>query len=363
MITRFDVDGVPALFTRASGPMRAGLGFRVGIADETLPKSGITHLLEHLALHSAGMADYHYNGTTGLERTYFHTQGSPEDIVAFLAGVCASLAAPPLDRLPAEKEILRTEASSRGHRANEPMSVRRHGARDYGLSGFPEWGLAGITAEDLHAWAAYYFTRQNAVLWVSGPAMPAGLRLTLRDGGRRPAPAPSSILPVRPAFFSGAAFSGTAGAVVWDATVRQEPAAEVFADVLKRVMFRSLRQQGGLSYVVETDYDPRDNGTALITAVADSLPDKQGAVLGGLIDVLAAMRIGRIDPADVTAVINQRVAALEEAAERGGLLRGQALGLLAGRPVREPAEAVAETARSAAPTSRGWRRPRTRTDC
>src|SRR3954464_5184895 len=99
MTERFDVDGVPALFSPTSGPMRAGLAFRVGFADEPLPKRGITHLLEHLALHSPGGADYPYNGATGVEHTFFHMQGSESDIVAFLNSVSASLLEPPMHRL------------------------------------------------------------------------------------------------------------------------------------------------------------------------------------------------------------------------------------------------------------------------
>ncbi len=338
MITQFDVDGVPALFSPRSGPMQAGLAFRVGFVDEPLPKRGITHLIEHLALHSAGVADYHYNGATGVENTFFHMQGSESDIVAFLNGVCASLLEPPLHRLAIEKQILRTEASSRRAGVNERMPMWRHGARDYGLVSFPEWGLSGVTADDLHAWTARYFVRQNCVLWIAGAAMPGGLKLTLPDGERRPAPAPSSALPAKPAYFSG-----SSGAVLWDSVVRRETAAGVFAGVLERVMFRSLRQEGGLSYTVQTDYEPRNDGGAVITAVADALPDKQGAVLGGFIDVLATMRVGRIDPADVTTVVNQRVSALEQAEEQGGRLPGQAFNLLAGRPLQSVEEALAET--------------------
>jgi zinc protease len=338
MITQFEVDGVPALFSPKSGPMQAGLAFRVGFADEPLPKRGITHLLEHLALHSAGVADYHYNGATGVENTFFHMQGSESDIVGFLNGVCASLLEPPLHRLAVEKEILRTEASSRRSGVNERLAMWRHGARDYGLASFPEWGLTGITPDDLHAWVARYFVRQNCVLWIAGSAAPAGLKLTLPDGARQPAPAPSSALPAKPAYFPG-----SSGAVVWDSVVRRETAAGIFAGVLERVMFRSLRQESGLSYTVQADYEPRDDGGAVLTAVADALPDKQGAVLGGFIDVLATMRVGRIDPADVTTVINQRASALEQAEEQGGRLPGQAFNLLAGRPVQSLEEALAET--------------------
>lgn len=338
MITRFDADGVPGVFARTGGPIKAGLAFRVGFADEPLPKRGITHLIEHLALHSAGVADYHYNGATGVEHTYFHLQGSEADIVAFLNGVCASLLEPPLRRLPVEKEILRAEAASRRTGVHEMLPMWRHGARDFGLASFPEWGLAGLGPDDLHAWVARYFVRQNAALWIAGSAVPAGLKLTLPDGARQPVPVASSGLPVRPAYFPG-----SSGAIVWDAVVRREGAAGIFAGVLEREMRRALRQEGGLSYTAQTDYDPRGDDSAVITAVADALPDKQGAVLGGFVDVLAAMRIGRIDPAEVSTVVNQRCDALLQAEEQGARLPGQAFNLLAGRPAQSVEEAIAET--------------------
>ena len=74
MIEQTTVDGVPTLFAPAAGPLRAGLTFRVGRADETLARSGITHLIEHLALFHLNMADYHFNGSTGPVTTDFHLQ-------------------------------------------------------------------------------------------------------------------------------------------------------------------------------------------------------------------------------------------------------------------------------------------------
>ncbi|BEL09923.1 hypothetical protein Q0Z83_081140 [Actinoplanes sichuanensis] len=337
MTLRQEVDGVPVLIAPTTGPMTAGLAFRVGFVDESLSRRGITHLIEHLALHSLGVADYHFNGATGVEHTVFHMQGAEADIVAFLHGVCAGLADLPMQRLAVEKEILRTEQNSRGEGPAGRLALWRHGARDYGLASYPEWGLAAITPDDLRAWVARYFHRGNAVLWIAGPGVPAGLRLDLPDGTRQPAPVPSSILPVRPAYFPG-----SEDAVAWDAVVdRGEPAA-VFAEVLRRSMFRSLRQEGGLSYNVVTDYTPRADGRAVIMAAADSLPEKQGAVLGGLIDVLAAVRLGMIDEAEVTAVVNKRREELRQADTTGGRLPGQAFDLLDGRPVRELDEVLAE---------------------
>ncbi|MFB6956442.1 hypothetical protein ACFCYB_05240 [Streptomyces sp. NPDC056309] len=38
-VHRTETDGIPTLFAQADGPMRAGLAFRVGVADETLART------------------------------------------------------------------------------------------------------------------------------------------------------------------------------------------------------------------------------------------------------------------------------------------------------------------------------------
>jgi len=102
VIRETEVDGVQTLLVPAKGPIRAGLTFRVGLADETLPYTGITHLTEHLALFRHGVRDYHYNGVTTTSTTTFHLEGSADDVVAFLEGVCRSLADLPVDDVVAD---------------------------------------------------------------------------------------------------------------------------------------------------------------------------------------------------------------------------------------------------------------------
>lgn len=213
MIRQTEVDGVPTLLAGTTGPMHAGLMFRVGQADETLARRGITHLLEHLVLFPTGVADYHYNGATGNVITYFHLQGSARDISTFLVGVCESLRNLAGERLETEKTILRTEWSSRSHSATDPMPLWRYGARDYGLVSYPEWGLSGLTTDDLRDWVARYFTRENAVLWIAGDEVPPGLTLDLPSGRRQPVPVASSALPATPAFFR--ARHGRPGGMRW----------------------------------------------------------------------------------------------------------------------------------------------------
>ncbi|MER7004720.1 insulinase family protein [Dactylosporangium sp. NPDC000555] len=336
-IQRSEVDGVPALFVEHAGPMIAGLTFRVGQADETLAGRGITHLAEHLVLHGHGLTDYHYNGSTGAIVTTFHMQGGEEDIVAFLNGVCAALQALPLDRLETERQVLRAEENGRRGGAAEALALWRYGARTYGLPAYDELGLPRITRDDLQRWVQTWFTRQNAALWVAGERIPAALKLVLPEGVRRPVPAPSSALRGTPAYFVG---EGTH--VAYDGIVRRGRAASAFAGVLERELYRGLRQEDGNSYNVAASYDPRGDGQATIAAFADSVPDRHDAVLGGFIDVLAKMRAGRIEAADLDAVKAQAEDAMRGPMVEVARLPGQAADLLVGAALESLDEIRAE---------------------
>ncbi|ABP55182.1 M16 family metallopeptidase [Salinispora tropica] len=328
MIRQLEVDGVPALLAPTAGPAHAGLMFRVGQADETLDRRGITHLLEHLVLYPLGAADYHYNGTTGSVVTHFHLQGSVDDITTFLTGACKSLRDLPASRVETEKAILRTEWNSRSGSSLDGLPLWRYGARSHGLLSYPEWGLHAVSLEDLQDWARRYFTKENAVLWLAGAELPAGLRIDLPSGRRMPVPAPSSALPQTPAFFAG-----SGGLTAVNAIVPRSVTASVFAGVLERELFQALRQRDGLSYTAATNYEPRGDGYATITALADALPEKQDAVLGGFIDVLAKVRVGRIDEANIAAVIGKATESLSADDADNARLASAAFDVLTGEGV------------------------------
>ncbi|GAA3492637.1 insulinase family protein [Streptomyces cremeus] len=336
-IRLLEVQGVRVLLAPRPGPVSAGLLFRVGRADETLATAGLTHLVEHLALHRHGLSDLHYNGATAATYTHFHVDGDLGDVAAHLNGVCAALRDLPLERLETEREILRTEAAHRGHGANHQMALWRYGARGHGLLSYPEHGLWHLGPEHVRHWARTRFTRENAVLWITSDTLPAGLDLTLPTGPPHPVPQVHSALPQAPAYFRGAS-----GVVVMDAVVRRSTAAGLFADVLGRVLFRELRQEGGFSYTATADYSPRDAGFATITALADALPQKQDAVVGGFVDVLAALRAGRVAQADLDAVRTAKLRQFETPDLAAALLPAHALSLLTGHRRASVAELTAE---------------------
>lgn len=286
MIALGEVDGVPLLHAPKSGHTTAGLTFRVGQADETLASRGITHLVEHLAMHDLGLTDYHSNGATGLTLTHFYLEGSETDVVRFVSSVCQGLGRLPLDRLERERDILETEQAGR---ANAVMPSWRYGAQCYGLPSYAEWGLERLTGEDLQEWARRWFTRQNAVLWVAGERVPPELRVNLPDGRRMPAPEATSALDRTPAWFSAGR-----GEILMDAVVPRSAAGTAYATVLAKELFAELRQQGGYSYTATATYEPRDGRFATIKAYADAHKDKEDAAVGGFIDVLARLKAGRI---------------------------------------------------------------------
>ncbi|MFJ9716698.1 M16 family metallopeptidase [Streptomyces sp. NPDC101213] len=337
-ISHTTVQGVPTLYTAGAGnEVSAGLFFRVGRADETLATAGITHLVEHLALHRLGLSDLHHNGTTANTYTLFHVTGSEAEVVAHLNSVCAGLRDLPMDRLETEKEILRTEAASRGGGPHSPLALWRYGAQGHGLSSYDELGTWGLTADQVRHWAETRFTRDNAVLWITGDHVPEGLDLGLPAGTRSPVPAATSALPVTPAYIHG-----DDGHVVLTSVLPRSAAAAVFAEVLGRALFHDLRQEGGYSYAAEADYSPRDAASATLTAHADALPHKQDAVVGGFVDTLARLRAGRIEQSELDSARGRLLKVYDTPDLGAAVLPSYALNLLLGHPLLSPEQHRAE---------------------
>jgi predicted Zn-dependent peptidase len=285
------VDGVPVFWTESGDELLAGLMFRVGRADESLARGGITHMIEHLALYPLGVAaGQHYNGRVDAVTTTFLSRGRPEEIAGFFRAVCANLHELPTERLESEKQVLRTEAGSRPPGTTDLLFMKRYGADTYGLSAYPEYGIDAVQAPDLKAWADRYFTRGNAALWVAGGPPPSGLALDLPDGLAVPAPQPASEPPVTPAY-ANAPVRG----VAWSALVRRSLAARAYAVILDRRLLRELRHKQALAYSPSVAYALRDQRMAHVLAVADGLPDVHSLLVSAFI-----REIERLEAKDVS---------------------------------------------------------------
>lgn len=332
------VDGVPVYVAhRGDGPCAGGVLFRVGMVDEEPRWRGASHLVEHLVLAPLAGRTSHYNGETTIDTTGFHIQGTSTEVVDFLGQVCASLAHLPTADLEKEKSILRTEEAGRSRSVTDSLGIFRFGARSYGRSALPEWGVPGLGAEDLRRWVQHYFTSGNAVCWIVADDLPAGLRLVLPQGERRPAPPPTSALPQTPAYYAGGS-----GLIAWSSVVERSTASVVLAQMVRRDLFRSLRTEAGLSYDVNGAYQPRSGDVADLLLSADALEEKQDAALGTFLRALTRMKVGRLEAEDLEAVRTERLALYERADLQRLTLGTRAYDALIGYPRTPATELVAE---------------------
>lgn len=329
-----EINGIPTFIAPRIGARgAAGLVFRVGRADETFATAGITHLVEHLALHHHGVGELHFNGATGDVVTSFVVEGDTSELVEYLNGVCSSLRDLPMERMAVECEILRTEARGRGQAPAASLPIYRYGAQGYGLSSYDEFGLNRLDAQTVRDWAQTHFTRGNAALWLATDEPLEGLDLTLPDGPRLPCPAATNELPKTPAWFFQ-----PGNYVVIDSVVERSSTANVFTQLLSRALFTELRQQAGISYNTQADYYPRDGHYARLTAWADGPPEKLGAAVGGMIDVLARLKWGTVTEAELDNARRRTMHHLDDPEANSRLLPSLAVNLLLGYPNQTLAE-------------------------
>lgn len=276
-VRRAEVDGVPVLWAPGPAPFTAGLVFGVGRRDEDFVRGGITHLVEHLAMSAVGRTPLDCNATVDLTSTTFTASGDPARVVAFLRTVCEALADLPLDRLPTEVDVLRTEGGSVAPPAVCVLLGELYGARGVGLAGFREPALASLSRDDVQAWADTRFVRGAAALWLTG-APPEGLRLPLREGARPPSPDPVP----RPLTLPARVGATPDGAVALGADVVRTPGLPATLRVLRDRLEDDLRHRRGLSYSVGTEQVPLGGDRQLAVVTADCREGDEAVVVRAL---------------------------------------------------------------------------------
>lgn len=279
-----EVDGVPCFWADAQGPCTAGLLFRVGRADELLWNSGLTHLVEHLALYELGRQRYDYNGQVDATTTSFYATGEPAEVVAFVAHVCGAVAGLPAGRLDAEKRILAIEEQRADRGVAERLLMMRFGAAGHGLPFYDQMGLRWLRADDVGGWARQWFTRGNAVLWMTHPP-PAGLRVPLPDGPRMPPPEPRTTPGLElPAY----AAAGT-GCVASTLLARRSTAIGIATRTVADRAHTLLRMERGLSYDVAAFQFPLTGDLSHRSLAVDCMEGQGREVVEGVTAIYEAL--------------------------------------------------------------------------
>lgn len=327
------IDGVPVVWADVPGPLRATLMFRVGRVDERLSWSGITHLVEHLALfHLGPRQTYEFNGGVTSNRTVFYATGEPADIVAFMAHVTASLGNLPFDRLETEKTVLLAEASSRPVSPADLMFSLRFGARGNGLHRYKEFGLYHLTPTWVAAWAARGFSRDNAVLWLSGPP-PPNLHLTLPAGQRMPE-APAIPMKLGLPAYVKAPVGGAGVSMVGPRSTPLAMASSIAADrLLKR-----LRYDKGIAYSVGGGYFPMDSQQAHLSLWTDAQAGQSATVLNDTVQSVYALSTEGPTPDELAGQAENFARTLDRDDALLAWLDRTAVRILNGEPAQHPDE-------------------------
>jgi predicted Zn-dependent peptidase len=260
-----EIDGVKTVWAEAPAPLRAGLYFRTGRVDESLATSGHTHLIEHLAFATLGDTSPIQNGYVAGAETVFYMTGRAGDVASFLGQICRGLSNLPSDRLDAEKRILLAENATRSYNVFENLLTWRYGATGYGLYAMPEYGIPGATIDGLQDYATRRFTKENAVLWLTGPP-PADLRLELPHGNKLPLPPLKQVQTTFPSFF----VDDGCGGVAVGSTVPRVSAASIFRELALKRLRKRLRTDQAISYAPSIAYWPLGANLAHLAIYADS---------------------------------------------------------------------------------------------
>lgn len=257
--------------------------FRVGAADERLPRAGITHMVEHLALSTIGEQLYQYNGQVGADLTSLTVAGHEAEVVEHLSRCCAALRALPLERQAMERGVLGAEAARRQADPLGALLWARFGSTGFGLLSADEMAPRAATEDDVHAWADRYFTAGNAVLLLTGPP-PAGLHLDLLPGPRNVDAVSELVAQELPTAFKRHSAVVAVGALMERGPDR--PGRVALARHLQRRLTQRLRTELGITYSVSVDALRVRRGQYHVSAVADALPERATAVTAAMLDEL-----------------------------------------------------------------------------
>jgi hypothetical protein len=243
-----EVDGVTTFFAEPGavpGPVRACLVFGTGRADETLPTSGVTHAIEHLALSQLDVGD-EFNGSVDLNTTRFVVTGEMAQVTQFLRTVTEMLSNLPTDRLSTELRILRVEEERAGSSLLGTDLCGRFGAAGPGLLGYSQLGLRVLTPEQVQEWADHRFTASNAALWISTPPT-HDLNLADLGTGAAPVRIPHAALPTAGPVWQAA---NTRNVSLSFLSAVDVPGVGSGLSIARRRAFDLLRSELGISYSI-----------------------------------------------------------------------------------------------------------------
>lgn len=331
------IDGIDTFWKSVAGPLQAALMFRVGAADESFPTVGLTHLLEHLIYARMPVLHHEHNGEVRLFSTSLTLEGSEAEVTDALAGISRAITELAAGRVTAaeierEVRVLKAEGSGVLPPSVAEILDARFGPVGPGLAAVDETYLDRTTPEQVTAWAAKYFTRENAVLALSGPP-PAGLVLELPSG-----PLPERIKPVMLEGAGRSEYPSLGDEVVISFSIPPSGhGLEYVNGILSRTLrdraVAQLRRAEGLLYDIEYGVVAGGEQESVVTLQVETAPKQAIEVTRRLLQLIRGLRDEGISAEELQRIIDQ--GRQDAADERGGFddACGAAMDRLFGTPM------------------------------
>ena len=320
------VDGVPLMWMSSAvadvSPVtgqagdEAGIVFRVGQADEDLPRRGVTRIVAEAAAATSGC-----RAIVGLHHTTFIADG--DEPRRALTKLTETLRWLPTDLAEATAARLRAEAAAREASVVGGALALRYGPVGPGLLGHREFGLATVAPSFARAWSETWFTAAAAVAWCSG-APASDLSLDLYPGAPAPGPVTRSPIAQMPAWSTH-----RAGCVAVSMLLPRTVAAALAIECMLQATTAELDEAAHWSV-------PIDGETVHVTVAA---PGRDG-----LLPVLERVAVDGPTPSELAAATE----AVERARrDRAASLQEAAIAALDGQPIEDPAVDVSAIAAAA----------------
>jgi hypothetical protein len=296
-----EIEGVLCFFVETGRPLSsARLIFRQGEADEPLHESGWLHLIEHLAALGRSDTSLRVEGAVSSLLTTFYVHATTEGaMVEGLRGLTSWLSEPDFAFLARESLALRGKAEELDDPLRRSVS-RRYGAVGPGVSSYAEAGAVRATPEVLLDRAQKVFNASNAVLVLNAPP-PDDLKLRLTYGEYL-APTPARSIPRR----LPAAYADHRGLVL-SGTVQRGLEADLFTELLERVVHDELRKRTGGAYAPWSAIEPVDFEQAVVAAGSGLVPDMLPSAVGIGLDLTRRLAETGIDHAWVEEAAQARI--------------------------------------------------------
>ena len=280
-IERASIGPVPVFYAEGPPPFVGSLMFRVGRADEQGPRCGLTHIVEHLTLPITGRRSLDYNGSVDNIQTSFWAVGDSDLVLPFLADTAARLKSLPFERLETERSVLLAEEAMQGPNPTRLAFALRFVPLHHGLTGYDEYGLRTLDADDVAEWTRTRFVDGNAALCLTGK--PDGLELDLPSGPRSSAPLPRELEDIEwPAFYP----EGPWGVLGFSLLARRSSAFSAAVSILDHRVESKIRYELGLSYSPSAVFMPLTDELVHVVIVADSMAVNSDRVVEETLAVL-----------------------------------------------------------------------------